>query len=181
MTSLLFQPRALAAGDCVGAASGGVMSLTLISHASSSISPPKSVTSSLNDIVSSGELSSGADAVIDTVVKSGGRKATGPPSVWIHEYAAMPSSGSLEVLPSSVKSAPSSTDAGHVTEAAGAAFCHSTLTICSVEDCSVPSETVSLNLSDVPSGYGANGAVNVAIAVLELLNSTAVPSSCVQE
>ncbi len=129
-------------------ASGGVMSLTLTSHASSSISPPASVTSSLNDIVSSGEPSSGADAVIDSVVMSGGSSATGPPSVWLHEYDAMPSSGSLEAVPSSVNSPPSSTDAGHDTRASGAAFCHSTLTICSVEACSVPSETVSLNLSD---------------------------------
>ena len=105
VTSLLFQPSALEGGDCVGSASGGVMSLTLTSHASSSISPPKSVTSSLNDIVSSGELSSGANAMIDSVVMSGGRTATGPPSVWLHKYDAMPSSGSLEALPSRVNSA----------------------------------------------------------------------------
>src|SRR5262245_31089497 len=93
----------------------------------------------------------------------------------------MPSSGSPDALPSSMKSSPSSTDAGHETRAAGAAFCHSTLTICSDEDCSEPSETVSLNLSDVPSGYGANGAVKVAVAALALLNTTAVPSICTQE
>src|SRR6186713_2302827 len=96
-TSVLFQPCALAAGDCVGLASGAVMSLTLTSHSAASLSPSGSVTSSLNDIVSSGESSSGAVALITAVVMSAGRFATGPPSVWLQKYDAMRVSGSLEV------------------------------------------------------------------------------------